>query len=339
MNNVYEKLADALDTLPNGFPRTESGSDIKLLKYMYTEQEAELACQLTKEAESVKEIAERLNKLPKEVQAGLLHLAKGGKAWMDMSSGRQKFRLAAFIVGSYEAHVEHMNEEMAELFETYLNDGGVKSIMKWQPSVHRVIPTADHAELEWILPYDNVIKILDEAKSVLKGKVKELIDISFEHEEFSYTSLIYEFKVDLNKYLSTVRDFTNIHTLKDLIEFNKQDSEKRLKYGQSIFEASEKTSGALKEPEYIDARKDVLNKAMKFNEVMLENDLDVIIMTRRTSHAPIAGNPCVCVPAKALTDDIPRSLFFVSKNFDDSLCLQIAYQYEKSTNKRIAPKL
>lgn len=165
MTQHYENLANALDALPNGFPRTASGSDIRLLQYMFTEKEAELASQLTIQPESVKEIAQRLDKLPKEVQAGLLHLAKEGKVWMDMSGGRPKFRLAPFVVGSYEAHVDHMNEEMARLFEDYLNDGGVKGIMKLQPSVHRVVPTVDQDELEWILPYDNVMAILNEAET------------------------------------------------------------------------------------------------------------------------------------------------------------------------------
>jgi len=165
MNTVYDNLADALNTLPNGFPRTKTGSDILLLKYMYSEKEAELASKLSETPESVKDIAERLNKLSKEVQAGLLHLVKNGKVWMDMSDGRPKFRLAPFIVGSYEAHVDYMNEEMSILFENYMNDGGVKDIMTYQPSVHRVIPTVDHAELEWILPYDNVLAIIDEANT------------------------------------------------------------------------------------------------------------------------------------------------------------------------------
>lgn len=165
MNTAYEKLADALNALPNAFPRTETGSDLRLLEYMYTEKEAELAGSLSQEYESVKEIAERLNLLPKEVQAGLLHLLKEGKAWMDIKEGKPKFRLAPFVVGSYEAAVDKMNEEMAVLFEEYLNDGGVKAIMKLQPSVHRVLPTMDYSEMEWILPYDNVIKILENANT------------------------------------------------------------------------------------------------------------------------------------------------------------------------------
>lgn len=165
MNNAYIKLADALNALPNAFPRTDTGSDLRLLEYMYTEKEAELASELSINPETVKEIAERLGLPSKEIQAGLLHLVKQGMVWMDMSSGRPKFRLAAFIVGSYEAAFGKMNEKMAILFEDYLNDGGVKGIMKLQPSVHRAIPTIDHSDMEWILPYDNVLKIIETANT------------------------------------------------------------------------------------------------------------------------------------------------------------------------------
>lgn len=165
MNNVYDKLADALNALPNAFPRTKTGSDIHLLKYMYTQKEAELASELSIKPETVKEIAERLKLPSKEIQAGLLHLAKQGMAIVDMSSGRPKFRLMPFVVGSYEFAVDKMNTQMAKLFEDYVHDGGVKGIMTYKPSLHRAIPTIDHSEMEWILPYDNVLKILDSANT------------------------------------------------------------------------------------------------------------------------------------------------------------------------------
>ncbi len=165
MKNVFEKLADALNALPNGFPRTETGSDVELLQYMYTQKEAELLCELSLKPETAKDIAERLNKITNEVITGLLNMVRQGKVWMEKENGKPMFRLAPFIVGSYEAHFEKMDEEMALLTEKYMADGGVAGIMKPQPAVHRVVPTMDFSELEWILPYDNVIKILDSAKT------------------------------------------------------------------------------------------------------------------------------------------------------------------------------
>ena len=35
-DDVYRKLADVLDALPNGFPATEDGAEIRLLKRIFS---------------------------------------------------------------------------------------------------------------------------------------------------------------------------------------------------------------------------------------------------------------------------------------------------------------
>ena len=55
----YERLADALDALPNGFPRMPSRIDIRILKKSFGEEEADLAGHMSREYETVKEIAAR----------------------------------------------------------------------------------------------------------------------------------------------------------------------------------------------------------------------------------------------------------------------------------------
>ena len=45
-DEVYQKLAKVLDTLPNGFPATESGVEIKMLKMIFTPEQADLFCDL-----------------------------------------------------------------------------------------------------------------------------------------------------------------------------------------------------------------------------------------------------------------------------------------------------
>lgn len=165
MDNIYEKLADALNSLPNGFPRTKTGSDIKLLKFLYTPDEAELACQMSAKREDAEEIAQRLNMLTKEVIAGLFSMVRQGKILLEKQDGKLKFRLAPFIVGSYEAAGYKMNAEMASLAEEYFEDGGVYGIMQPQPALHRVIPAVDSLDLEWILPHDSVLAILENAQT------------------------------------------------------------------------------------------------------------------------------------------------------------------------------
>jgi len=41
--DVYERLAKHLDNLPAGFPRTESGAELRILRRLFTPEDAELA--------------------------------------------------------------------------------------------------------------------------------------------------------------------------------------------------------------------------------------------------------------------------------------------------------
>lgn len=56
---AYLKLAKVLDTLPNGFPSTESGIEIKLLEKIFEPREAELFCDLKLNFETADQIARR----------------------------------------------------------------------------------------------------------------------------------------------------------------------------------------------------------------------------------------------------------------------------------------
>ena len=39
-DEIYSRLADALDRLPNGFPRTESNVELRILRKIYSPEEA-----------------------------------------------------------------------------------------------------------------------------------------------------------------------------------------------------------------------------------------------------------------------------------------------------------
>ena len=58
-DDIYRKLAQVLDTLPNGFPTTESGVELQLLKKVFKPDEAELFCDLRLSFETAEQVAER----------------------------------------------------------------------------------------------------------------------------------------------------------------------------------------------------------------------------------------------------------------------------------------
>ena len=111
--DVYAHLADALDRLPNGYPRTSSGIELKILKKIFPPEDAELACQLTGNWETVDGIAARSGLPTGETRDRLFQMVRRGMVWLDKVDGKPKFRLAPFVVGIYEMQISKMDEEEA----------------------------------------------------------------------------------------------------------------------------------------------------------------------------------------------------------------------------------
>ena len=164
-DHIYEQLAEALNKLPNGFPRTPSNVEIRVLKKIFSSEEASLASQLKGSMESVEAIANRIGLPPEEAEEKLVKMAKRGFLWSYEKNGKPFFRLAPFVVGIYESQRENMDHELAHLVEDYLANGGAVGIMKPQPALHRVIPAQKAVKSEWILPYDDVKAILMNSKT------------------------------------------------------------------------------------------------------------------------------------------------------------------------------
>ena len=164
-DTVFERLADALNRLPNGFPRTASGVEIRILKKIFSPEQAALAGQLSGEFEPLETIAPRAGQPAGEVSRLLFKMVRSGMVWFDKPDRQAFFRLAPFVVGVYEAQAELMDHELAHLVEDYFAEGGTQGIMGLQPALHRVVPAAGTVKAEAILPYEDVRAILLSART------------------------------------------------------------------------------------------------------------------------------------------------------------------------------
>lgn len=164
-DHVYEELAEALNKLPNGFPRTSSNVEIRILKKIFSPEEASIASQLGRSAESAESLAQRIGLSTENAEEKLKNMAKRGLLWHGKVDGKPSFRLAPFIVGIYESQLEDMDHELAHMVEEYLASGGAVGIMKPYPPLHRVVPAQKAVKSEWILPYDDVKAILLSSES------------------------------------------------------------------------------------------------------------------------------------------------------------------------------
>ena len=167
MVDPHELLAAALDALPNGFPRTPGRKEIRILQKIFTPEDALLASRLTGRMELPADIAARAGLPADQVAARLKAMAKRGVVWLEMDRQARswRFRLAPFIVGMYEASLEMMDHELAHLVEDYMAEGGARGIMEPEPALHRVVPARRSIPTEWVLPYEDVVELLDSARS------------------------------------------------------------------------------------------------------------------------------------------------------------------------------
>jgi len=180
--NSYEKLAAVLDTIPNGYPPAEDGSHLRILEWIFTPEEAELASQLRLSAETVDEMSTRLNRPKEELEELLETMLEKGQinSWDSKSAGARKYGLLPFAVGIYEEQLNRMDGKFAQILEDYFHHA-FKKITASEPVIFQVIPVNQsvNAELE-IHPYEKAEQLIESSASwgvreCICKKQKELI--------------------------------------------------------------------------------------------------------------------------------------------------------------------
>lgn len=161
----YKRLAARLDALPNGFPPTPGGIELRLLAHLFTPEEAELAAELRLTLETGPQIAERLGRDPAATRQLLKSMALRGLINAARTEGGLGFGIMPFVVGFYERQVFTMDAEFARLFEEYYQSTSALALAG-QPPVHRVIPVGEsvRAGLE-VRPYESATDIVNAAQS------------------------------------------------------------------------------------------------------------------------------------------------------------------------------
>jgi len=166
LNPQYELLADALNKIPNGFPRTQSGVELRLLAKLFSEEDVALASTLTVEPRSLTEIASQHQLSKAEAKQRLIGMVKRGLIDIRREEGVGfAFHLIPFVVGFYERQNAKIDEEFAELFEQYYHES-FHTTMLTEPSVHRIIPLEKAIPVDIdVMPYEKASTYLDQARS------------------------------------------------------------------------------------------------------------------------------------------------------------------------------
>jgi NAD-dependent dihydropyrimidine dehydrogenase PreA subunit len=165
MTDVYQDLAKKLDEMPNGFPATKSGVELKILQKIFVPHEAEMAMKIRPAPETASSIAERLDKPLTEMKAILDNMASKGQIACFNMSGHRMYMFVPFVIGIYELQQNRIDKELAELFEEY-EPTLTNTIGGYKPAYTRVVPINSKisADLQ-INRYEDLRHLIDAAKS------------------------------------------------------------------------------------------------------------------------------------------------------------------------------
>ena len=187
------------------------------------------------------------------------------------------------------------------------------------------------------------IAIMDEAIEQLKLLGATVVEVKIPQQTFESDVLWYEFKRGVNDYLRTVPDEVPVKSLADIIAFNKQDPERRMKFGQAELEKAQSLSDDPTDPTYMEHREIDLRSSTTegLDLIMKEHQLDALLFqnNRGAAKPARAGYPSITVPAGYTSSGHPIGVTFSAKAFSEPRLIELAYAYEQATRKRQAPDL
>lgn len=197
------------------------------------------------------------------------------------------------------------------------------------------------------------LSIMEAAINTLKNEGATIIDsviLHVEQQNWNNDVITYEFKNGLNSYLSQLTDTVPIHSLEELIEYNKNHAEEALKYGQDTLIRSQET--ILTEMTYLQKKQEYMELPLKqgidyaldkykLDALLLPGDVDGMYIAARL------GYPLISVPAgyslKGVIDADgdstkgPFGVVFSGRAFSEPTLIKIAYGFEQATQHRFPP--
>jgi amidase len=209
---------------------------------------------------------------------------------------------------------------------------------------------------------DRVDKLMNDLIGELKKLGAVIVDpadipTSGKFDDSELEVLLYEFKTDLNAYLSRLGSSVSVHSLKDVIEFNEKNRDKEMPYfGQDLFTKAE-AKGPLTDRKYLHAlrKNHLLTRTQGIDLVIARHRLDALIAPTGgpawptdwingdhftggySSASAVAGYPHITVPA-GYVFGLPVGMSFFGAAWNEPKLIKYAYAFEQATKARRPPR-
>ncbi|MBF0233517.1 Ferredoxin (4Fe-4S iron-sulfur cluster binding protein) [Desulfamplus magnetovallimortis] len=163
--SIYHQLREQMDQYSTGFPATKSGVELKILEKLFTEEDAELYLDLSMLLESAENFAARTNRSPEDASAKLENMAQRGLLFRHVKNGNKRYSAIPFVVGSYEFQLGRMDEELARLTNSYMEEAFLSGMANNIPPL-RTIPVGKSVDVV------HQVAAYEDAKAIVNGKSK-----------------------------------------------------------------------------------------------------------------------------------------------------------------------
>jgi ferredoxin len=137
--DVYSRLREFLHTFPGGYPSTPTGVELKILRKLFSPEDADLCLKLTKEPEALAHIAKRLGWDEVELGEKLEDMAKRGLIFRNREGDTVLYKAYQFVVGIMEAQINRVDAELTQLVDEYVASLGATALTRETKQL-RIIP-------------------------------------------------------------------------------------------------------------------------------------------------------------------------------------------------------
>ena len=165
--DVYKELQRHLDKMPVGYPATASGVELRLLKFLFTPEQAEIALGLDHKFRTAVQIHERVKNLgisPDELETRLEEMVEKGNTFRKKKDGAKVYASVPLVIGMLELQGSQLPLDVLQDINQYFQEGFAAEYVSTKIPQTRVIPvrksiTAEHR----IGTYDELKDLIEKA--------------------------------------------------------------------------------------------------------------------------------------------------------------------------------
>lgn len=180
--DVFRQLQEKLNYYSIGFPETATGVEIRILKTLFTKDEAALFLSMTHNLEKPETIAQRSDRPLHDVYDQLEDMASRGLVFRLKKGDSSRYAAIPFVHGLFEFQVSRMDRNLSELMEEYFRSGFLEAFNKSKGTFLRTIPVQKSLDdIRNVAAFDDAAAILKKMNKIVVTscicrKQKGLID-------------------------------------------------------------------------------------------------------------------------------------------------------------------